>query len=245
MKSVVDTEQDFAEATYRNSTGVVVTTVWSDLDADAVAAGAPWRKFPWYLGQRNYSGVYWCATEGALVGYESHLELSHLVMADFDQSVKRIASQPFQLRFRANGVIHRRVPDYLLCTDRGPVVIDVVRARRLHDPEVRQTLAMTCRVIESRGWLYEIVSDPPPVRYLNIRFLSGYRRPWQFDPEVVAAVAAAARTGAGLTVRDIVARTPHAKPAALATVMHLLWQHRFTADLTKRLSPATAVEVAS
>jgi hypothetical protein len=68
MKSVVDTEQDFAEATYRNSTGVVVTTVWSDLDADAVAAGAPSRKFPWYLGQRNYSGVYWCATEGALVG---------------------------------------------------------------------------------------------------------------------------------------------------------------------------------
>jgi hypothetical protein len=121
------------------------------------------------------------------------LELSHLVMADFERSVKRIASQPFQLRFRASGVIRRRVPDYLLCTDTGPVVIDVVRGGRLADPEVRRLLAMTRRVIESRGWRYEIGSDPAPVRYLNIRFVSGYRRPWQFDPEVIAA----ARTEAG------------------------------------------------
>jgi TnsA endonuclease-like protein len=107
------------------------------------------------------------------------------MMADFDRSVKRIASQPFQLRHCTNGVIHRRVPDYLLCTENGPVVIDVVRSARLQDPGIRQKLEMTRRVIESRGWRYEIASDPPPVRYLNIRFLSGYRRPWQFDPEVI------------------------------------------------------------
>ena len=245
MKAVADSEQDFAEASYKNSDGVVVTTEWSDLDADAVAAGAPWRKFAWYLGQESYSGVYWSVTEGALVGYESRLELSHLVMADFERSVKRIASQPFQLRFRASRVIHRRVPDYLLCTATGPVVIDVVRGRRLADPEVRRLLAMTRRVIESRGWRYEIASEPAPVRYLNIRFLSGYRRPWQFDPEVIAAVTTAARTDTGLTIGNIVARTPQAKPVALATVMHLLWRQQFKVDLTKRLSPATAVEVTS
>lgn len=98
-------------------------------------------------------------------------------------------------------------------------------------------------MIESRGWRYEIASDPAPVRYLNIHFLSGYRRPWQFVPELIAAVTAAARTDTGLTVRDIVARTLEAKPVALATVMHLLWQQRFKADLTKRLSPAAVVEV--
>jgi hypothetical protein len=243
MKAAVVNQEDFAEASYRNSDHEVVTTAWSDLDADAVAAGVPWRTFPWYLGQESYSGVYWCATVGSLVGYESRLELSHLMMADFDRSVKRIASQPFQLRHCTNGVIHRRVSDYLLCTENGPVVIDVVRSARLQDPGVRQKLGMTRRVIESRGWRYEIASDPPPVRYLNIRFLSGYRRPWQFDPEVIAAVTAAARTDSGLTVRDIIARIPQAKPVALATVMHLLWQQQFKADLTKRLSPTTAVEV--
>lgn len=143
MKAVADNEQDFAEASYKNSDGVVVTTEWWDLDADAVAAGVPWRKFAWYLGQESYSGVYWSATEGALVGYESRLERSHLVMGDFERSVKRVASQPFQMRFRANGVIHRRVPNYLLCTETGPVVIDVVRGRRLADPEMRRLLAMT------------------------------------------------------------------------------------------------------
>jgi chemotaxis response regulator CheB len=60
---------------------------------------------------------------------------------------------------------------------------------------------------------------------------------------VIAAVTAAARTDSGLTVRDIIARIPQAKPVALATVMHLLWQQQFKADLTKRLSPTTAVEV--
>jgi TnsA endonuclease N terminal len=170
MKAAVVNQEDFAEASYRNSDHEVVTTAWSDLDADAVAAGVPWRTFPWYLGQESYSGVYWCATVGSLVGYESRLELSHLMMADFDRSVKRIASQPFQLRHCTNGVIHRRVPDYLLCTENGPVVIDVVRSARLQDPGVRQKLEMTRRVIESRGWRYEIASDPPPVRYLNIPY---------------------------------------------------------------------------
>ena len=54
MKAVADNDQDFAEASYKNSDGVVVTTGWSDLDADAVAAGAPWRKFAWYLGQQSF-----------------------------------------------------------------------------------------------------------------------------------------------------------------------------------------------
>jgi hypothetical protein len=43
---------------------------WNDLDPLAVADGSPYREFPWYLGQRNYSGMYWCATEVKLVGYE-------------------------------------------------------------------------------------------------------------------------------------------------------------------------------
>jgi len=32
------------------------------------------------------------------VGYESLLELSRLLMADFDRSSKRIVSQPFQIK---------------------------------------------------------------------------------------------------------------------------------------------------
>jgi hypothetical protein len=79
-------------AKYRDHAGQVVETGWAEMDHHAVAAGRPWRTFPWYLGQRNYSGRYWSATERALVGYESLLELSRLILADFDCDVKRIAS---------------------------------------------------------------------------------------------------------------------------------------------------------
>jgi hypothetical protein len=49
----------------------------------------PWRTFRWYEGQRHYSGKYWSVTEGDHVIYESRLELSHLLMADFNLTVHR------------------------------------------------------------------------------------------------------------------------------------------------------------
>ena len=56
--------------------------------------------------------------------YESRLELSRLILADFDQ-VQRLASQPFQLIARVGDVALRRVPDYMLVTDNGPLIVDV------------------------------------------------------------------------------------------------------------------------
>jgi hypothetical protein len=94
------------------------------LDPEAVANACPWRTFPWYLGQKNYSGLYWCATERSLVGYESRLERSQLMIVDFDRSAKRIASQPFQLRALIDGERITRIPDYLVCTDDGPLLIN-------------------------------------------------------------------------------------------------------------------------
>jgi hypothetical protein len=90
---------------------------WTDVDPLAVADGRPWREFPWYLGQRHYSGMYWSATEAKLVGYESLLELSRLLMADFDRSSKRIVSQPFQIKAGIEGEQLTRIPDYLVLSE--------------------------------------------------------------------------------------------------------------------------------
>ena len=48
--------RDYMHASYKTSDGSAVMVDWADLDADAVVLGKPWRTFPWYLGQRNYSG---------------------------------------------------------------------------------------------------------------------------------------------------------------------------------------------
>lgn len=46
-------------------------------------------------GQRNYRGCLWTATTGSLIGYEALLERDRVCLADFDPSVRWIASQPF------------------------------------------------------------------------------------------------------------------------------------------------------
>ena len=69
------------------------------------------------------------------------------MMVDFDRSSRRIASQPFWLKARVAGRLLRRVPDYLVCTDRGPLVIDVTRAKKMDNPEFHRMLDLTRQVI--------------------------------------------------------------------------------------------------
>ena len=95
---------------------------------DLLRSALPFRTFRWHYGQRHYSGSYWSATMSAHVIYESRLELSRLLMADFDQSVKFIVAQPFLIRSRVQGVVRHHIPDYLLLTDANPVLVDVKRA---------------------------------------------------------------------------------------------------------------------
>jgi len=62
-----------------------------------LATAAPWRILRSYRGQPHYSGMYWSATTGTHVVYESRLELARLLLADFDPAVVNILAQPFQL----------------------------------------------------------------------------------------------------------------------------------------------------
>ena len=229
------------EASFRDADGEEVASSWNQLDADAVVRGRQWRNFPSYQGQRNYPGSYWCASERRLVGYESRLELSRLMMLDFDRTVKNIASQPFWLRAKIDGRWFRRVPDYLACTDRGPLVVDVTRAKNMTKPDFVRKLALTRKIIESRGWRYEVLHEPPKIEYLNIRFLSGYRRTWLFNPDVLDAVRDAAGRAGYRSIDEIVSDTEYSRPIALAATMHLLWRQDYTFDLTSFLQPSTRI----
>jgi hypothetical protein len=242
MRSTSTSSRGSSEASYKTADHRIVSVPWSDLDPEAVVDGRPWRSFPWYLGQKNYSGLYWCATERALVGYESRLERARLMMVDFDPTAKRIASQPFQLRARIDGQRITRVPDYLVCTDDGPLLIDVKPERALRDADVLRLLELTRSVVESRGWRYEIASEPPPVEFTNIRFLAGYRQGRLFDAQLLDAVKSSARQVSQPSIGEIVAHTQQPKPRALAALFHLLWRHECTIDISRRISAATTVQ---
>lgn len=246
MKKASKHGGDFADVAYKVEGGGTTLMPWNDVDPHAVAEGLPWRRFAWYLGQRNYSGMYWSATEAKLVGYESLLELSRLLLADFDRSSKRIASQPFHITARVDGERLLRVPDYLVLTDTGPLVIDVTRRERLENQKYQHIFELTRRVVESRGWQYELAHEPPRVEYANIRFLAGYRRPWLFDDLILKEIRHVADSLPEPSVSEIVSGTAYPKRSALPALMHMLWrQDHLRANITERLSPATIVRVVS
>ncbi|WP_373687038.1 hypothetical protein [Streptomyces lunaelactis] len=57
-------------------------------------AGLPVRGFPAYRGQRHFPGLYWSATTGGHVGFESWLERDHAMLLDFAPEVTGLLSQP-------------------------------------------------------------------------------------------------------------------------------------------------------
>lgn len=210
---------------------------WMEVDVGVLISALPWRTFRWYKGQKHYSGAFWSSTERDLVIYESRLELARLLFADFDRSVDHIVAQPFLLRAAVGGVLRRHIPDYLLFTSAGPLVVDVKPRHRVVKPENAFTFAWTRRVVESRGWRYEVWSEPPRAELENVRFLAGYRRDWLFDHDLVAELRSADLDGATLAAA---CRSLPDRPAAMvrSAVLHLLWQQHFRVDLTRPLSGA-------
>jgi len=208
----------------------------AEADVEALAAAFPWREFRWRAGQRHYSGTYWAATGERHVIYESRLELARLLFADFDSSVHQICAQPFLLTTRIDGVERRHIPDFLLMTQRGPTVVDVKPAQRLTHPKVAATFAWTREELHSRGWIYEVWSEPNGTQLHNIRFLAGFRHRALFDPMLLADLRD--EDPAGASIADVVAR--HRRwPSALvrSALFHLIWDGEFVVDLDHQLQP--------
>jgi hypothetical protein len=225
----------------RLRSGKVIKDVeWSAVSADWVVDAVPWRTFRWYQGQRHYSGFYWSATMRDLVVYESRLELARLLCADFDPVVREIFAQPFLLEARIEGRVRRHVPDFLLVTDAGPVVVDVKPARLLERGEVAFTLGWTARAAARRGWEYEVFTGVPVARLENIRFLAGYRRTELIDPDVVRELRALDLAG-GTLGQGFAALPAHPGALVRAAVLHLLWCGELTVDLDRPLSGSCIV----
>ncbi|MEU4235640.1 TnsA-like heteromeric transposase endonuclease subunit [Nonomuraea sp. NPDC026600] len=230
------------QAKDRNGTEVVHCGA-SEVLAEQLLPGGPWRTFRWHLGQKHYSGTYWSATERAHVIYESRLELARLLYADFDPGVSRILAQPFLITVRADGATRRHVPDFLLLTEAGLVVVDVKPAHRLSRPEVAFTFEWCRAVMEARGWGYQIWSEPPTAEMSNIRFLAGYRRDWLFDADLLTALGRANLDGATLE-EAFGAVAGWDSRLVRAAVFHLLWSGRLVTELERPLSGGHVVRCA-
>jgi hypothetical protein len=202
----------------------------------------PWRTFRMFFGQTHYSGAYWSATEAAHVIYESRLELSRLLLADFDADVTHIVAQPFLMRAVVDGVRRRHIPDYLLVTSDGPVVVDVKPLAKLDDPKVVDTFAWVRAALETKGWKFEIASEPPPILLENVRFLAGFRR----RPYVSTSALEELRSlpVSGLTFGDALRRVKTSPPpSARSALLHMLWSHEVSTNLDEVLTDRSILTV--
>jgi hypothetical protein len=214
----------------------------TDIDAQYISQTMmrdvlPWRTFRWYLGQRHYSGSYWASTESAHVIYESRLELSRLLMADFDPLVTRIVAQPFLMKAMVGDKVRRHIPDYWLLTEEGPVVVDVKPQARLDDPDVVATFVWVRKVVESAGWRFEVVSEQPPAKLENVRFLAGYRHAHGISQAALAELRSIDLDG--VSFADAIRRASGPSPLIRAGLLHMLWTHQLTADLSEVLCSET------
>jgi hypothetical protein len=171
------------------------------------------------------------------------LELTALLVCDFDRAVERIKAQPFRLAVKIDGRVNRHTPDFLLSTPAGPVVVDVVREKRLAEPKVHRLCEWTRLVTRSLSWDYRVMSEQPPMFLINVRFLAGYRREASIDRETLGLIRAHAEDFVGMRFDDAERRLAEKRPKPLArsALLHALWCQDFRIDLGQQLGPSTVL----
>jgi hypothetical protein len=77
-----------------------------------------------------------------------------------------IKSQPFMMQTPIGGKIRRHIPDYLLLTDGGPVVVDVKPAEPLDDPAVAETFEwVRCAMLQFSRLMLEKFAGTPYAKH--------------------------------------------------------------------------------
>jgi hypothetical protein len=201
--------------------------------------GRPVRRFTARKGQRHLSGLWWCATTGGHVGFESWLERDRVMLLDFDPAVTGIASQPFWLHWTDEaGTAVAHAPDFFARrADGSALVLDCrpVERRRSRDVAKFDATARACGLL---GWDYELVGAADRVVTANVRWLSGYRHSRHHLPETAERLRSVFVTPAPLLAGAEQVNDPL---AVLPVLFHLLWRQELSVDVSVPLHPGSVV----
>ncbi|WP_045297281.1 MULTISPECIES: TnsA-like heteromeric transposase endonuclease subunit [Streptomyces] len=230
---------DDFEVSWRNADGEHRCPL-TEADTVEFEAGLPVRGFPSYRGQRHFPGLYWSATTGGHVGFESWLERDHAMLLDFTPQVTGLLSQPLWLFWEDDqGKRVSHAPDYFARFEDGRGLVVDCRPLDRIDARSAAKFAAAQAACEAVGWGYRVVGEVDPVRMVNVRWLAGYRHPRHgADDGLAARLLALFSVPSPLVARAALLGDPI---AVLPTVFHLLWLGQLTADLSHPLSDATLV----
>lgn len=200
----------------------------------------PVRKFSWHQGHGSFAGLWWWATTGDHVGYESWLERDQVMALDFDRDVVGLSSQPFRLSWFTPEKVRWHVPDFFARLADGTGVVIDVRADERIAPVDAQAFAATESACQEVGWSYRRVGGLGRAHAANLRWLAGYRHP-RYDRDE----AAADLLDVFALPRPLMAGVSQVGDPMrlLPSLFHLLWSHQLVTDLrSSLLSPGSVLQ---
>lgn len=211
----------------------------ADLSFDLLRRCAPVRRAGVYQRQRHMPGLWFSATVGRFMEYESLLERDWMLLMDFDREVEWMCEQPLRLRYLRDGRAASHVPDLLIWRAGMPEVCDVKSEERLEDPVFLAQVQATGRACAEAGLGYRVLSEPDRQLLVNVRWLAGFREPPpDLDGERARMLSALAVRGT--TISELLAGA--VEPAlARPVLMHLLWVGEVMVDVTDPISDASRV----
>jgi hypothetical protein len=199
----------------------------------------PSRSFPSFKGQRNFPGLWWAATTGEHVGYESWVERDVAMLLDFDPAIVAFSAQPFWLIWSGQQGERTHAPDFFARRADGTGVVIDVRPDDLVNPEVAEVFDVTAGACGEVGWEFRRTGGPSAVLAVNLRWLAGYRHPRCCQPEIADALMERFSEPMPLFAG---AEAVGDRLAVLPVLYHLLWRNVLTTDLaTAPLSPGSLV----
>lgn len=231
------------EVVYKSAAGVRSIEL-DQLTVDHIWECEPVRGFASYRGQKNYPGLYWSATNGSLVAYESLLELECLRLVDAKTSTIAIRSQPFRIReWDEHGIRRHHIPDFALIGEHQDVhIINVKPATRLNDQKTKDALMWANKVITAHGFTHEVWTGADRIYSRNHKFLSAYRHSRRLPIDAAHTahqlVRGAATLGEAFT--QVASVYGH---QARPIVFHLMWRNIIQVNLNEPLTDNTPVEV--
>uniref|UniRef100_UPI003D8F6BD9 TnsA-like heteromeric transposase endonuclease subunit n=1 Tax=Gordonia sp. B7-2 TaxID=3420932 RepID=UPI003D8F6BD9 len=219
--------------------GDTITAPLLDVDTSLIDGAPPIHKAVKYKGRKNYSGNAYVVTGNRSVPYESLLEMSRIMIADFDPAVTAINPQAFRLLRRDGDRVLARYPDLFLLRDGlPPLVVDITPESKIHKPDRIASFTWTAAVVRTEGWDYQMWCGADPMALGNLTLLMSARRPDVVDQRIVDELKSSARCGEMHEVESsITDRHPliFVRPALL----HLIWTNHFRFDMSEHLQGST------
>lgn len=189
---------------------------------------------------KHMPGKWFSSISGRHVQYDSRLERSCLLQLEFEGGFVGIVEQPFRLKVEIDGSSSSHVPDFLLKTEVGGLVlVDVKPARKLLLPKVEQQFSYTRDFCGQAGIAYRVMSEPDVQLLSNLEWLHGFRD-IALDRSIEFARMWTSLAAGPLSISRLLLGAEQeclARPVLFAA----LWRRLFETDLLQPFNPETEV----